>query len=97
MSCTKGMTGCAATCGHRAIVEDYRLARYNEEQARNEVTSQWPADELLYASQHGPLITFRDWLVGLAQERPDVVTALPEPAIDDDTAYAWRTYCEAFA
>lgn len=89
MPCTKQMRGCAASCLHRAMVEDYRLARHNDEQARDAVTSQWPADEALYAEQHPPLITFKAWLIGLATPQPDVVTALPEPAIDADTAAAW--------
>ena len=90
MPCTKQMRGCQATCGHRAMVEDYRLARYNEEQQRDAVTDQWPAEEALHLDQHGPLITFKDWLIGLAQPRPDVVTTLPEPALDTATAAAWE-------
>lgn len=89
MPCTKQMRGCAATCGHRAMVLDYRLARYNDEQARDAVTQQYPAEEALFHEENGPLITFKDWLIGLANPRPDVVTAFPEPALDEDTAQAW--------
>ncbi len=88
--CTKGMRRCAATCGHRAIVEDYRLARYSAEQARDAVTQQYPAEEALFHEEHGPLITFKDWLIGLAQDKPDVVTTLPEPVLDSVTAAAWE-------
>lgn len=88
MPCTKQMRGCVATCRHRAMVEDYRLARHNEEQARDAVTAQWPTEEALYRDEHGPLLTFRDWLIGLA-DRPDV-TALSEPALDPATAAAWE-------
>ncbi len=88
--CTKGMSGCAMTCLHRAMVLDYRLARHNDEQRRDEVTAQWPAEEALYAEGHPPLITFKAWLIGLAQAKPDVVTTLPEPVIDEETAKAWE-------
>lgn len=81
MPCTKQMAGCAATCGHRAMVEDYRLARHNDE-----VALEGPLKEERLDT---PLITFKAWLVGLTAGRPDVVTALPEPAIDPDTAAAW--------
>jgi hypothetical protein len=80
------MRGCRATCGHRAIVEDYRLARYNEEQVRDAVTSQWPAEEALHRDEHGPLITFKDWLIGLADPRPEVTET---PALDEATVAAW--------
>jgi hypothetical protein len=31
--CRRGMRGCAASCGHRQLVESYRLARLADEQA----------------------------------------------------------------
>ena len=89
MPCTKQMRGCAATCLHRAMVEDYRLARYNEELLRERVTLGWTSEETLYREEHGPLITFKDWLVGLTNPRPDAVSTLPEAALDSATAEAW--------
>ncbi len=89
MPCTKGMTGCRVACGHRATVLEYRLARYSAEQARDAVTQQYATEEALFHEEHGPLITFRDWLIGLAQDKPDDATVSHLPVLDQETADAW--------
>ncbi len=65
MPCTKGTTGCHRLCAHRTLVDDYRVARMNAEQARDDVTHGW-ATEL---REHPPIVTFKDWLKQMASRR----------------------------
>lgn len=90
MPCTKGMRDCVSSCGHRAMIEEYRLARYNEEQARDAITSMWATETLLHTDRHGPLLTFQQWLVGRTNPQPEVaaVVALP-PVMDPTVAAEW--------
>lgn len=60
MPCSPGMRRCLTSCQHRRSVEEYRLARYAEEQAREATTLGYATEEAAY----GPLITFKDWLIG---------------------------------
>lgn len=57
------MAGCKASCLHRALVNDYRLARLNEEQQAEEASIGYATEYAEYVADH-PLITFRAWLVG---------------------------------
>lgn len=45
------------------MVEDYRAARERDEQARDELTIGYAADEQLY---RGSVVTFRSWLTSLS-------------------------------
>lgn len=67
MPCAKGMTGCARTCLHRALVDEYRLARYAAERERDDRTHMGRG-ELEMGDEC--LITFKDWIRGLAQAYP---------------------------
>ena len=58
-----GPTRCAATCGHRAIVEAYQTQRYLEEMAREAETNLLPGDVQSCLETHGPLISFKRFLV----------------------------------
>lgn len=66
MPCQKGMIGCKPGCRHRRMVEEYRLARYAQEQARDLITHQCESEEELWRENGGRLLTFKDWLVGYA-------------------------------
>lgn len=88
MPCTKGMRDCVSSCRHRALVEEFRLARYTEEQARDHVTGMWAADTLLHTDRHGPLITFKQWLVGHTNPQPEVAL-LALPPLDAAIAAEW--------
>lgn len=52
------MAGCRALCLHRQLVEHYRIERERQLQARELATGGY-ATEL---DEHGPVVTFRDWL-----------------------------------
>ena len=67
MPCTKGMTGCRLDCGHKAMVREYRLARHNAEMQRESETAGYATETRL----HGPILTFRDWLIGLRGSRQE--------------------------
>lgn len=72
MPCPKRMTlavdgkpgaGCKASCLHRALVNDYQLARHNEEQAAETASIGYATEYAEYVAEH-PLVTFKDWLIG---------------------------------
>lgn len=58
MACSKGMSACRFTCGHRLIVEEYRAARINEEMQREDVTHGFHTEMVEYPT----LITFGEYL-----------------------------------
>ena len=58
-----GPTRCAATCGHRAIVEAYQTQRDLEEMALEAETNLLPGDVQRYLETHEPLISFKRFLV----------------------------------
>ena len=64
------MRGCKKSCLHRALVEEYRIARHNEEMQMENVCMGYATEEEIYRSEN-PLITFKDWLKGHRQDRPD--------------------------
>jgi hypothetical protein len=53
------MAGCSASCLHRQLVEHYRIERERQLVERELVTGGY-ATEL---DEHGPVVSFRDWLV----------------------------------
>jgi hypothetical protein len=72
MPCKPRMTGCAASCLHRRMVNDYRLARtaYEDQlEAEN-----WETERAEYAAQN-PGITFKEWLIGHRKQRQEGVAA----------------------
>lgn len=62
MPCPPQMLGCRRGCRHRAMVEEYRLARHAAECAREDATRGY-ATEL---SEYQPIITFKLWLTAVA-------------------------------
>ncbi len=72
MPCTPGMrvrqgktsgSGCHVRCAHRAMVQEYRLARDAWEQRREDVAIGYATEEREYATWAGdPAPTFGDWL-----------------------------------
>ncbi len=71
MPCKPGMVGCRRGCLHKRMVMDYRVARHSEEMAREAETLGYETEEKSYRDQHGNLITFKEWLIGLRQEDPE--------------------------
>ena len=61
MPCTKGMTGCKRTCGHRLLVQDYRAARVAQEEQRELDTRGFSAELREYRT----LLNFRAYLRGM--------------------------------
>lgn len=65
MPCPPQMRGCARSCLHRLMVEDYRAARQRDEDRRDEETIGYPTENANYARENG-MVTFRSWLEQLA-------------------------------
>jgi hypothetical protein len=57
------MAGCPVTCGHRAMVCDYRAERERQLAAAEERAGGYDTELAEYRPH---LITFRRWLCGLA-------------------------------
>ncbi len=57
--CKPRMAGCAASCLHRQLVDEYRAARAADELAQEAATAMYAAERALYR----PLVTFKSWLV----------------------------------
>lgn len=67
MPCSPGMRKCRLDCLHRALVDDYRIARHAQLLEEERVTIGDP--EMISdrrAAGLGP-ITFKEWLCGSAQ------------------------------
>lgn len=62
MPCKPRMAGCRASCLHRQLVDDYRAARAAAEAAQEAKDYGYTTERRL----NGPIITFRDWLTGMA-------------------------------
>ena len=67
MSCSKGMDGCKATCGHKQMVMEYRLARLSAEQEREYETAGYKAE----TDEYRKLITFKEWLLSTVKPHED--------------------------
>lgn len=63
MPCSPRMQGCAASCLHRRLVEDYQLARHAAELAREYETRGHKTE----TAEYGPILTFQEWLIHSAQ------------------------------
>lgn len=72
MPCAKRMSvatngevgsGCKLDCLHRALVNDYRINRHNEEQAAEAASIGYATEYAEYVAEH-PLTTFKEWLIG---------------------------------
>ena len=61
MPCSPGMVACAATCLHRALVEDYRAERARQEDVAEAASLGYATEWALYVADH-PLVTFGAWL-----------------------------------
>lgn len=60
------------SCAHRALVRDYRVARYAAEQAREEITLGYEAETRRAREDLGPVQPdFKAWLEGHRQEEPE--------------------------
>lgn len=68
MPCPPGMRGCARTCLHRAMVEDYRAARQRDEDKRDQETIGHATENANYYRENG-MVTFQTWLESLAGQR----------------------------
>ncbi|WP_311210899.1 MULTISPECIES: hypothetical protein [unclassified Aeromicrobium] len=64
------MTGCRVDCLHRRLVEDYRIARANDEALADEASIGYATEYAEYVADH-PLITFKDWLTGHRQRHEE--------------------------
>lgn len=64
MGCKPRMAGCAASCLHRRLVEEYRCAREYDEAKREYETRLFKGELELY---QGQMITFKQWLKGSSQ------------------------------
>ena len=67
MACSKGMAGCKATCGHKQMVMEYRLARLSAEQEREYETAGYKTE----IDEYRRLITFKEWLQSTATLHED--------------------------
>lgn len=72
MPCRKRMVGCKTDCLHRALVNEYRLARLNDEQHAEAASIGYATEYAEYVAAH-PLITFQEWLIG--HRKPQEVAA----------------------
>lgn len=63
MPCKPKMVGCAATCGHYAIVSDYRFERLRQESVADDAGNGYRTEYEQYVATN-PLITFKKWLIG---------------------------------
>ena len=58
MPCRPRLAGCKITCLHKQLVHDYRATRAAAEAALEDATLGYAAE----AREHGPIVTFRDYL-----------------------------------
>lgn len=70
MPCSPGMRSCKASCLHRQSVLAYRLEREHQEQVADAESIGYATEREEWLERH-PLITFRDWLIGLRRSRRD--------------------------
>lgn len=65
------MDKCRIDCGHRRVIEDYRLERHRQEMVE-EVETLGYATELRMRRESGLRpITFKEWICGLRNDQPE--------------------------
>jgi hypothetical protein len=67
--CKPRMAGCSVRCGHKAMVLDYRIARFAAEQLREAETFGHQTEMDSYNERVQP-ITFKRWLEGRTGDNP---------------------------
>jgi hypothetical protein len=68
MPCKPRLTGCAASCLHRQLVETYRDSRHSWEE-RRETSEHLQMEDDDYRAAYPPP-TFKQWLIGHGRGRP---------------------------
>jgi hypothetical protein len=63
MSCSPMMMSCRRSCRHRLFVNEYRVARTNDELRRDNAVGAYGEESPEWKGYQPPPITFKRWLV----------------------------------
>lgn len=66
------MRRCVASCAHRRKVQEYRVERVRQEMVADSVSGGHETEYLEYLERHGPLITFKQWLIDTATPEQEI-------------------------